>query len=133
MRALLLPVGRDTYAVEMSSAREVVAAPGIETLPTAPPSVLGVFNLRGEIVPVFDTARLLGLGPSNTSIPFVVVVETSLGPGGLAITGIGESVELGEPAGMAESPGTLATYVHAARLVVLIDVEALLALSRVDA
>lgn len=127
MRALLLPVGHDLYAADMAAAREVVAAPEVAPLPTAPATVIGVFNLRGEIVPVFDTAMLLGLGAGGHDVPFVGVVETALGPAGLAMSGIGESVELGEPLSTTETTGTLATYVHDDRLIVLLDVEVLLA------
>ena len=36
--------------------------PPLTRLVTAPPMVLGLFNLRGEIVPLLDTAALLGVG-----------------------------------------------------------------------
>ena len=51
MEAVLMPVGAELYAVPMESVREVVADPPITTLATAPPLVLGLFNLRGQIVP----------------------------------------------------------------------------------
>ena len=130
MRALLLPVGGDAYAVGMQAAREVVEAPEVTPLPTAPASVVGVINLRGEIVPVFDTARLLGLAASTPA--YAVVVETSLGPAGLTMTGMGESVDLGEPVGVADTPGAMATYAVGDRLVVLLDVETLLAPTHVE-
>jgi len=59
--AVLLPVGADLYAVPMGWVREVVAVPPPTRLVTAPPLVLGLFNLRGQIVPLLDTAALLGL------------------------------------------------------------------------
>ncbi len=132
MRALLLRVREDVYAVDMAAAREVVGAPEIQALPTAPAAVLGVFNVRGEIIPAFDTSRLLGLAPGDPEVPFVTIVGTSLGPAGLAMTGPGESVELGEPLGVTETPGTLATYALDDRLIVLIDIEALLAPTHID-
>ena len=58
METVLLPVGDELYAVPMESVREVVADPPITTLATAPPLVFGLFNLRGQIVPLFDTAAL---------------------------------------------------------------------------
>lgn len=132
MRALLLPVGNDLYAVDMAVAREVVAAPEIQPLPTAPATVVGVFNLRGEIVPVFDTAMLLGLGRGDGGLPFACVVETPLGPAALVMTAIGTAVELDEPVGATETPGTIATYAVGDALVVLIDLDALLAPARID-
>ncbi|MCU1450277.1 MAG: chemotaxis protein CheW [Acidimicrobiales bacterium] len=125
MEALLLPVGDDVYALETAAVREVVAGPGLATLPTAPPSVLGVLNLRGEIVPVFDLAALLGLG-STHEVPFVAVVDTSLGPAGLALTRMAETALLGEPIAATETAGTIATYSIGRQLAVLIDVATLL-------
>lgn len=132
MRALLLPVGHDLYAVDMQVAREVVAAPEIQALPTSPGTVVGVFNLRGEIVPVFDTSMLLGLGRGDGSVPFACVVQTPLGPAALVMTAIGTAAELDEPVGATETPGTLATYAVGDALVVLIDLDALLTPARID-
>jgi chemotaxis signal transduction protein len=125
MRALIMPVGADWYAVEMQRVREVVTSPMLASVPTAPATLLGVFNLRGEIVPLFDTAALLGLGripaPSHAT-----VVETALGPAGLVVSAIPESVELGEPIGTTETPGTVASYAVGSRLATLLDVDILL-------
>ena len=130
MRALLLPVGDEVLAVPMAAAREVVEAPALALLPTATPAVAGVFNLRGEIVPVFDTAMLLGFG-AIPAVAYVVVIETGLGLAGLAMTDVGESVELGEPVAATETPGTMASYALGTRVVVMLDVETLLAPARI--
>jgi len=130
MDALLLPVGDDLYAIETAAVREVVAAPDLATLPTAPGTVLGVFNLRGEIVPVFDLAALLGLG-NTRDVPFVAVVDTGLGPAGLALSGVAETATLGEPIAATDTPGTIATYSVGTRLAVLIDMATLLVPVRV--
>ena len=130
MRALIMPVGPDWYAIEMRQVREVVASPMLASVPTAPPTLLGVFNLRGEIVPLFDTAALLGLGrvpaPSHAT-----VVETALGPAGLVASAIPESVELGEQTGTTEIPGTIGSYTLGTRLATLIDVDTLLGPARI--
>ena len=125
MQALLLPVGDDLYAVETALVREVVAAPALTALPTAPSSVLGVFNLRGEIVPVFDLASLLGLG-TTPEHSFVAVVDTTLGPAGLALTDVARTAEIGEPIAASDTPGTVATYSIDKQLAVLIDMATLL-------
>ena len=125
MHALLTPVGPDWYAIGMPAVREVVAAPGLAAVPTAPAPVLGLFNLRGEIVPLFDTAALLGLGamPSN---PFAVVVESSLGPAGLAASGVPEAARLAGARTEAETPGTMASYALGRRVVTVLDLQVLL-------
>src|SRR4051812_50129992 len=86
MQALLLPVGEDLYALELTTVREVVPDPELTPLPGAPPALLGVFNLRGEVVPAFDVARLLGLPPAPAADQ-VTVAETPAGPAGLGSHG----------------------------------------------
>ena len=130
MRALLLPLGDDLYAVPIEVAREVLAATSITALPTAPSSVLGLCNVRGEIIPVFDTASLLGLGPTP-SVASVAIIETALGPAGLATSGAGEAVELGDMVGQTDGPGTAGAFAVTSGLAVLIDIEVLLAPARV--
>jgi len=130
MRALLLHVRDDVFAVPMAAAREVVVAPKLAPLPATTATVAGLINLRGDIVPVFDTAALLGLG-SLSSIAYVAVVETGLGPAGLAVTEVGESVELGESIGVTEAPGTISAYALGTKVAVMIDVETLLAPARI--
>jgi purine-binding chemotaxis protein CheW len=126
MHALVFGVGDEWYAIDTTAAREVVAHPDVSSLPTAPPNVAGVFNLRGEIVPVFDTAILLGLTSQATSTAYVVVVETPLGPAGLAASTMGDAVTLGEPVGETELPGTIGAFDVDRRVVVLLDVAVLL-------
>src|SRR4051812_35401922 len=130
MRALLLHIGSDVYAVPMRDAREVLDTPALTELPTSPAAVLGLCNLRGEIVPVFDTGVLLGLGPVPM-VNSVTIVETALGPAGLATSDRGESVELGDTVAVTEGPGTAGAFAVDDGLAVLIDVEVLLSPARV--
>jgi purine-binding chemotaxis protein CheW len=130
VRALLLSLDDDLYAVDVALAREVAEAPDLTPVPTAPPEVLGVFNLRGEIVPVFDTAALLRVGgfvETPTSPSWVAILHTGEGVAALTTTSMGETVELGELAAASDAPGTVGAYDVGSRLAVLLDVDALLA------
>lgn len=130
MHALLLRVGDDAYGVPIEAAREVLAAATITPLPTAPASVLGLCNVRGEIIPVFDTGLLLGVGPIGATTTAVAIVETAQGPAGLATNGRGEAVELGDVVGHTDGPGTMGAYAIDGGLAVVVDVEALLTPAR---
>jgi len=103
--ALLLPVGDDLYALPMDWVRVVVASPAVTRLVTAPPIVSGLFNLRGQIVALLDTAALLGIGTTG-SAAFAVVVDGPHGPVGLATTGLPQRCVLDVPAGESELGGT---------------------------
>ena len=130
MQALLLSVGADRYALELTAIREVVLAPTVTPLPGAPASVLGVVNLRGEVVPVLDTAALLGAGRLER-LTFVAVAETRHGPAALAADGEPSTVSLDKPAGAAESPVASGRFALPDGLVALLDVDVLLAPERV--
>jgi len=130
MQALLLPVGEDLYALPMDWVREVVAAPTVTRLVTAPSDVLGLFNLRGQIVALFDTAALLGTGTIG-STAFAVVVNYAEGPAGMSATGFPQRGVLDEPAGESELPGTNGQFHVDQRIAVLLDPVSLLMPERV--
>ena len=130
--ALLIPVGGDTYAVPLADVREVVVGPRLTHLPTAPPVVRGIFNLRGDIVPLLDTALLLGLHPVVEE-PYAVLVETGHGVAGLVATGMPATVRLNELVGHSDLEGTTETYlIDATRLAVGLDLPALLSPARLS-
>ena len=124
--AVMFPIGEDRYAVAASTVREVVSDPRCTRLPTAPEAILGAFNLRGEVVPMFDTATLLGIG-RVTGPPVAVVVNTAVGPAGLVVSGPPKVVVLDHEVGPSELRGTLGVYSVDGGIAVMIDVETLLA------
>jgi len=129
MHSVLLPVGADLFAVPIESVREVLAQPVVTGLVTAPALVLGLINLRGEIVPLLDTAALLGLGNVDI-LPFAAVMYTPHGPAALAVTEFPQRAELGPLIGPTELPGTVGSYRIDDRVAVLLDPAELLAPER---
>ena len=126
MQALLVPLHDDWYAIELTRVREVIPAPAPTHLPGAPPALAGVFNLRGEVLPLFDTAMLLGL-PSGEPGDRIAITDAAGGPAGLILHGRPDLVELGDAAGAARRAGTVARHaVAGGRVVTLLDVDELL-------
>jgi CheW-like domain len=123
-RALLLPVLAEWYAIELASVREVLRRPAITPLPGAPPTVLGVLNVRGEVVPALDTAALVGLGALD-AVPYVAVVDTTAGPGALGAGGEPRTAVLDRPAGAPEGPCAIGRYAVGELVATLVDVDAL--------
>lgn len=132
---LLVALGEESYGFPLDRVREVVKPAPITPVPSIPEHILGVMNLRGEILPVLDLKRLLGLGAgAPDSQGRIVVVK---GPG-MAVGFLADSVEDAiEVRGTLEPPlATLpegqAQYLqgqvtHEDRLVGVLDVETLLA------
>jgi purine-binding chemotaxis protein CheW len=123
--AVVFPIGEDRYAVATSAVREVVSNPRPTRLPTAPTALVGAFNLRGEVIPMFDTAALLGIG-TLTETPIAVVVNTTAGPAALVVTGLPKFVVLEIEAGPSELRGTLGVYTIDDGVAVMLDIEAML-------
>jgi chemotaxis signal transduction protein len=125
MDAVLVPVGEDLYAVPIGWVREVVLAPSLTSLVTAPSMVLGLFNLRGEIVPLLDTATLLGVGRTD-SVAFAVVLHTGHGPAGLSATASPRRALLDDYLGPTELASSQGSYRVDDSVAVLLDVQSLL-------
>ena len=125
MQALLVPVRSDWYALELAWVREVVIDPAPAPLPTTPATVIGLFNLRGQVLPVLDTAALLGLLPLGDA-PAGVVVDTPQGPVCLAISGPGETVSLPVAAGQSQLQAAVSWHEVGDRVATLVSRERLL-------
>lgn len=63
-RACLVTLAGYPFAVEVRYAREVVVFDEYTVVPLAPPYLLGVASLRGNIMPVVDVRPLLGMAPA---------------------------------------------------------------------
>ena len=61
LEVVAFQLAQEPYAVETRFVREVVALKDLAPVPCTPPFVLGVINVRGEILPVFDLKRLFGM------------------------------------------------------------------------
>ena len=92
-------VAGQSYAIDIRHVQEVLASAEIETVPGAPPAVLGVINLRGRIVTVVDLGRCLGFpGKAATAACTVVIADTVEGLLGLRVDGVAEVCAVAEGA-----------------------------------
>lgn len=67
-------VGPENYAIDILSVREIKGWTSTTVLPNQPEYVLGVLNLRGAIVPVFDLRCRFGQGLTETTRSHVVII-----------------------------------------------------------
>lgn len=123
MRALVVPIGAERYTVPLEAVREVVATPAMARVPTGPPALLGLINLRGDVVPVLDTGLLTGGAPLG-DVTFAAVVNSTSGLAALASDGEPQTTTLGEPL---RSDGGRVRYLVDGALAAPADVEALVA------
>lgn len=72
IRICLFSIGIDTYAVPVDVLAEIIIPQKIFPVPTTPSHVLGVINLRGNIVPVVDIRPALSL--PQQSVPGQIAI-----------------------------------------------------------
>jgi len=60
-------LGEEEFAVSIDSVREIIRLPAIVRVPRAPHYVEGVINIRGEILPVINMRKKLGLSEEERS------------------------------------------------------------------
>ena len=69
----------EEYAVGILKVKEIIEYGTLTVVPQSPPSVRGVINLRGNVVPVVDLAIKFGMAQSPiTNRSCIVIVEVAL-------------------------------------------------------
>lgn len=72
IRVCLFSMGGDLYAIPVDLLTEIIITQKIFPVPTTPPHVLGVINLRGNIVPIVDIREALSL--PRQSVPGQIAI-----------------------------------------------------------
>src|ERR1700734_2507245 len=74
-------LGKEGYALEVMRVQEVLDMQSLTEVPGGPRFLLGVINLRGHVVPVYDLRMPFGLpkDTKQTRAPCVLIVESTLG------------------------------------------------------
>ncbi|MCP4283754.1 MAG: purine-binding chemotaxis protein CheW [Gammaproteobacteria bacterium] len=85
----------ETYGINVMQVQEVLRVTEIAPVPGAPPYVLGIINLRGNVVTVMDTRGRFGLpaGDIDDSTR-VVIIESEKQVIGMLVDSVAEVVDL---------------------------------------
>ena len=107
-------MGGETFLVERDEAREVMGVPApITRVPGARPWIMGLANVRGQLLPVIDLKQYFGSGATvagrNTR---VIVVNHREIPAGLVVDEVLGFRRFAEREFNAESPPTLIRCEH---------------------
>ncbi|HUR28811.1 MAG TPA: chemotaxis protein CheW [Planctomycetota bacterium] len=132
-------LGEAEYALDVADIGEVLRDVERCAVPLAPASVLGLTNLRGQIVTLLDLATRLGhAGAEARAVcvpPVSIVLTCARPPLGLCVDAIGDVVTLSAasllppPATLDERTRALVRGVHLSgeRLITVLETKALLA------
>jgi purine-binding chemotaxis protein CheW len=86
-------LGGEEYAVNILRVKEIIEYDLLTRVPSMPPCVRGVINLRGRVVPVVDLAARFGLAESTiTRRSCIVMVELQDGEDSVVVGIITDAV-----------------------------------------
>src|SRR5690606_40070622 len=85
----------ETYGINVMQVQEVLRHTEIAPVPGAPSHVLGIINLRGNVVTVIDTRQRFGLMPApETHQTRIVLIEADRQVIGILVDSVEEVVYL---------------------------------------
>ncbi|MBB6096404.1 purine-binding chemotaxis protein CheW [Povalibacter uvarum] len=98
-QVLSFQLGGETYAVDILRVVEIRGYSPVTRIPETPHHMLGVLNLRGNIVPTIDMRRRIGIEavePSALTVVVVLSVESNRGRRdfGLVVDGVSDVLDI---------------------------------------
>lgn len=98
---LLFRMGEEWYAVKVSDVREIFQEYAITTIPCVPDFILGVVNVRGEILSITDLAKMMRLGSVDWDsglVPPAIVISNGSVVTAMIVDEIGDIAEVASDA-----------------------------------
>jgi len=85
----------ETYGINVTDVREVLRFSEIAPVPGAPNYVIGIINLRGNVVTVIDTRRRFGLNSKDVDDQSrIVIIEVDGQEVGILVDSVAEVVDI---------------------------------------
>jgi purine-binding chemotaxis protein CheW len=116
-----LRLGAEAYAMPVEHVREVAELGEVQVVPGSRPEMLGLRNLRGEILPIVDLALLLGIDAPGPAAR-LLVAESGGRQAGFAVGAVSEVGELPDPTEPTDSGLLMGATLAGGDLIGLIDV-----------
>ncbi|WP_354687828.1 chemotaxis protein [Cupriavidus necator] len=125
----------ELFGINVFKVREILVMPPVTTVVGADPSILGMADIRGQVIPVIDLPRLVGCKP-RSGLGILLVTEYARSTQGFAVEAVEEivrlewnqvhSAEASVRTGHVTSIAKLDAGTDSTRLVQVLDVEQIL-------
>lgn len=125
---------REWFGINVFKVREILVMPPITAIVGAPPTVMGVANIRGEMIAVINLPAVVGCDPKK-GLGILIVTEFARTTQAFAVEEVDEIVRLewkqvlsaeGSGGGLVTSFARLDANTNSDRLAVVLDVEQIL-------
>jgi len=93
-QVLTFRLGRECFGIDVLKVREILDCTDVTRVPQTPDDMLGVINLRGSVVPVFDLRTRFGFNETaTTQESCIVVLEVTVDDEQVVVGILGDKVE----------------------------------------
>ena len=125
---------RELFGINVFKVREILVMPPVTSMVNSPPSVMGVANIRGQLIPVINLPVLVGCNPTK-GLGILLVTELARTTQAFAVEEVNEIVRLewkhvlsaeGRGGGLVTSIARLDGNTENSRLAQVLDVEQIL-------
>lgn len=131
----VVELGGECFGVELAAVQEFCNVAHLNPIPCCPPHILGVMNLRGDLITLIDPRVALGLPSAAKGGNKVVVARLGGQPAGIAVDEVHDVVYLRKealqapPVALRERCGAeiMGTAPYAGKMMAVLDLPALLA------
>ena len=105
-RWVTFTLAEEVYGIDVMQIREVLRCPEISPVPGSPSYVLGIINLRGNVVAIIDTRSRFGLAPHEVDDNSrIIILEAKDYMVGFMVDSVREVAELNS-SGVEPAPDT---------------------------
>ncbi|MGE0634318.1 MAG: chemotaxis protein CheW [Pseudobdellovibrionaceae bacterium] len=126
-------VGDESFGVPLLTVREVIGMPEVTPIPQAPQHVVGIMNLRGQIITIFDLRSCLKIQSKNKDTATVIICEMPFGQMGLIVDHVSSVLSANQGSLSEVPPGSKAShqefitniYTRDKEMILMLDVEKL--------
>jgi len=96
LQFIVFSVGDEKFGVDVKQAREIIPSTELTKVPNSPDFVLGVINLREEIIPIIDLKKKLRLNSDSRSNKDekIIIVELDNNLIGMKVDNVSEMIRL---------------------------------------
>ncbi len=125
---------RELFGINVFKVREILVMPEVTVMVNAPPSVMGIANIRGQMIPVINLPQIVGCNPAK-GLGILLVTEFARTTQAFAVEEVNEIVRLewkqvlsaeGHGGGLVTSIARLDGNAENTRLAQVLDVEQIL-------
>ncbi len=93
-KQVIFKLGEEEYGFDIMLVNAIETYTGVVPVPNAPENILGILNLRGEVIPVFSLRAKFGLSEQASAESQLIVTRTKNMLVGFQVDSVREIVEI---------------------------------------